>query len=152
MLEWCEFGRGPRQLPTADRCCEFHGPERRRVRSENPLRAMRLLLESARQAGGLQTLVVADETGCLVAGAGAFDDCEQLAAMAPLISAQQTAANDTVPTRLDVLARRHEVRRVTVDGLRVLICGQGGASQLHAIVEQAAAGCDRILGRRRPHA
>ena len=34
-------------------------------------------------------LAVSDETGCLVAGAGAYAECEELAAAAPL------AANDT---------------------------------------------------------
>jgi hypothetical protein len=123
--------------------------ERRLCRSGDTLVALRRLLDSARRRGGLSALVVADETGCLVAGSGVASACEVLAAWAPLISRCPPAANDTVPTRLDVLATRSEARGVTVDGIRVLICGRGDPGLRAAALEEAAAGCARILGSRR---
>jgi hypothetical protein len=56
------------------------------------------------------------------------------------------AANDTIPTRLDVVTRRMAVRRLTIDGIEVLLCGQGG--EVDAL-RRAAAGCARILGDRK---
>lgn len=41
-------------------------------------------LESSRKSLGLCALALADPTGCLVAGAGASQTCEELAAQAPL--------------------------------------------------------------------
>jgi hypothetical protein len=94
--------------------------------------------------GRLEALAVADETGLLVAGAGLWQTCERLASIAPLVG-----ANDTVPTRIDVLARRSEVRRLSIDGIQVLLCGQGDESDRDLGLKHAADGCARILGRSR---
>src|SRR6185295_729808 len=117
-------------------------------RSSDALIALSRLLEGSRRMGGLDALAVADPTGCLVAGAGAFQDCETLAAWAPLAG---PPANDIVPTRLDVLVRKSEVRRLSIDGVEVLICAGGGQSARRTkALDHAAAGCERILGRSRP--
>ena len=121
--------------------------ERRVARSTDALVALSRLLDGSRRAGGLDAIVVADPTGCLVAGAGAFRVCEELAAQAPL------AANDVVPTRLDVLSRRTDVRRLSIDGIEVLLCGHGAdAGDRSTALEHAAAGCARILGSRQHRA
>ena len=119
--------------------------ERRRERSADAGTALQCLLESTRCKNGLPVIAVADEAGLLVAGAGAFDACEELAAFAPLLAAPPPA-NDTVPTRLDVLARRTAVRRIRVDGIEVLICGQGDSPARELALAAVAAGCQRILG------
>jgi hypothetical protein len=119
------------------------GHEQRVRRSAEPLLALSRLLDAARRDAMVEAVAVADETGILVAGAGAWQACEELAASAPLI-----AANDTVPTRLDVLARRVEVRRLRVDGMEVLLSCCGNEHAAGAALERAADGCRRILGRR----
>jgi hypothetical protein len=116
--------------------------DRRRARSSDPLVALSRLLDAARRVGGLEALAVADETGLLVAGAGLWQTCELLASIAPLV-----AENDAVPTRIDALARRSEVRRLSIDGMQVLLCGQGDDSRRDLGLQHAADGCRRILGR-----
>jgi hypothetical protein len=123
---------------------ESHSPsiERRQARSENTLVALTRLLEGARRAAELEAIAVGDELGLLVAGAGAAELCDELAAVAPL----NLAANDTVPTRLDILSRRTEVRRLAVDGFEILISGRGGDLSLG--LSRAADGCARILAKK----
>jgi len=118
--------------------------DRRVARSENTLVALTRLLEAARRAAELEAIAVGDQAGLLVAGAGAAELCDELAAIAPL----DVAANDTVPTRWDVLSQRTEVRRLAVDGLEVLISGRGG--DLGQGLSRAVAGCARILAKK-PH-
>jgi hypothetical protein len=101
------------------------------------------LLDSVRREADFEAVAIADSAGILVAGAGAFGSCEELAALAP-IAVRTRAANDIVPTRLDIMARRLRVHRLRVDGVEVLICGQGGSEEG---LSRAAAGCARILGR-----
>ncbi len=121
--------------------------ERRGERSPDSLVALSRLLEAVRKRSRLDVLAVADESGTLVAGAGAYRACEELAAFgAVLVGA---AANDVVPCRIDVIARRTEVRRLTIDGMDVLLCGQGEAAPRERALAIAAAGCERILTRRR---
>ncbi len=126
--------------------------ERRRARSSDPLVALSRLLDAARRSGPVDTLAIADDTGCLVAGAGRAADCAELAALAPLFDGAPEPANDVTPTRLQVLARSTEVRRLSIDGIAVLICGQGAEPGLGAALSSAAAGSERILreGRRQP--
>ena len=128
--------------------------DRRKARSEDSLVALGRLLDGSRRAGGLEAVAIADETGCLVAGAGAFRTCEELAALAPLMApcslGTAEAANDVVPTRLDVLARRIDIRRLTIDGVEVLLCGRGADAGARAsALDHAASGCGRILRERR---
>lgn|SRR5450432_739566 len=117
--------------------------DRRQNRSENTLGALTRLLEAARRSAELEAVAIADDAGLLVAGAGAAELCDELAAFAPLAGC---AANDTVPTRWDVLSRRTEVRRLAVDGLEVFISGRGG--DLGLGLGRVAAGCARILAKK----
>src|SRR5215210_1120465 len=119
--------------------------ERRTHRSADALAALSRLLDGARRRSGLDALAVADETGILVAGAGAFRACEQLAAEAPFLDGPSAPANDTVPTRLDVLTRRSVALRVSVDGIGVLVCGRGASAMPGQTLTDVARGCVRIL-------
>lgn len=121
-----------------------HG-ERRKNRSDDPLTALTRLLDATRQAERLTALAVSDTYGCMVAGSGAARLCEELCAYAPLLLCDPS--NDVVPTRLDVIARKTLVRRLSIDGLEVLICGHGDAPA--AGLTRAGEGASRILGARR---
>jgi hypothetical protein len=108
--------------------------ERRLARSENTQVALTRLLEAARRSSQLEALALGDELGLLVAGAGAADLCDELAAVAPL------AANDTMPPH-------SEVRRFAVDGFEMFVSGRG--SELGSTLTGVAAGCVRILVEKR---
>jgi hypothetical protein len=116
---------------------ETHPSDRRGSDRAEMLSALGALLECVRRDGALGALAIADATGILVAGAGPHRRCEQMAALAPL------AANDTVPTWLDVIARKMQVRRLRIDGIEVLLSAEGGDE---GALARAAAGCARILG------
>lgn len=91
----------------------------------------------------MQAVAVADPSGLLIAGAGAFRTCEELAAIAPFAAAGP--ANDTVPSRIDVISRGTEVRSLTIDGMEVFLAARtSDQSELDA----AESGCRRILGRK----
>ena len=130
---------------------ESSGAERRRRRSDDPLVALHYQLTSTRARSGLDAVVLADFSGVVVAGAGSWAACEELAAYAPLLAdgawAAMTAA---VTSRVDLLRRDALVVHVTVAGQDVLLCGrprrdekkpEGAARALDA----AAAGVTRIL-------
>jgi hypothetical protein len=122
--------------------------ERRRNRSSDALIALSHLLESARRRERLPALAIADASGLLVAGAGVFQDCEELAAQAPLLMSP-AGAEDGV-ARLDAFQRQSQVRRVLVNDVEVLVCGQGDGAGCDRALPDVVAGCQRILGTRRP--
>jgi hypothetical protein len=99
--------------------------------------ALHYQLAFARHEGGFEALVLADSSGCLVAGAGAWPTCEALAAYAPLFGDPGTRSEDT---------SEMEVQRLTVDGGEVLLCARGGGSARAPSMARAASGCVRILG------
>ena len=99
-------------------------------------KALGLLLDAARRRQGYSALVVADESGLLVAGSGHFADCEELAAYAPLPRQPRSRGQ-----------QRREVQSLMVDGISILVTGVDAREPgLEAVV----AGCQRILGRNRP--
>ena len=105
--------------------------------------ALTRLLEAARRAAELEALALGDELGLLMAGAGAAELCDELAAVAPLFGSNSVA----LPTNLDILGAGTEVRRLAVDGSELFICGRGG--DLAAALHHAVAGCARILVEKR---
>jgi hypothetical protein len=119
--------------------------ERRRRRSDDPVTALHYQLSHTRGKAGLDALVLVDETGCLVAGAGAWPLCEELAAFAPLLAHPAALTSDVVGTRLAAIGSEVEVRAVPLDGCEALICGRGGGAGSADLLAQAAAGCRRIL-------
>ncbi len=121
-------------------------PEDRRLRrSEDPITALHYQLSTSRAEAGLEALVLVDDSGCLVAGAGAWPVCEELAAYAPLL-ARPEVANATVGTRLAALSGEVLVHAVAVDGVEVLLCGRGGQGGRAETFARALEGCQRILG------
>src|SRR5687767_12743738 len=110
------------------------GYDRRYCRTTDPLLALARLLDAARRESSIDAVAVADETGCLVAGAGPWQACEELAAHAPLW--QAGSAPDG-----------REVALLSIDGVAVLVCSAGNPDARALALGRAAAGCRRILGR-----
>lgn len=119
--------------------------ERRRKRSDDPITALHYQLATARAEASFEAVVLVDESGCLVAGAGAWAVCEELAAFAPLLARPGLANNLGLGTRVDALSSEAKVRFVEIDGAEVLLCGRGGSGLRDVELERAAAGCRRIL-------
>jgi hypothetical protein len=133
--------------------------ERRKKRSNDPLVALHYQLTNARREGGLDAMVVADDSGIIVAGAGAWAICEELAAYAPLLAQgvwsepglgadgpghgreHRHGAGRLAELRTDV-----DVQPVNVDGQTLLLCARGGWMRAKA-VENAVGGVARILGK-----
>jgi hypothetical protein len=122
----------------------MHLEERRRKRSPDPLIALHYQLAYARQDGRLDAIVVADPSGVMVAGAGSWATCEELAAYAPLLADSPDVMNATTASRVETLRRQVDVRRLRVDGQDVLVCARGGLMR-GVFLDQAAGGVARIL-------
>jgi hypothetical protein len=120
--------------------------ERRRRRSDDPITALHYQLSHTRGAAGLEAVVLVDDSGCLVAGAGAWPLCEELAAFAPLLVDRRAVGNAVVGTRLAALESEVFVRPLSLDGGSALLCGRGGGDGARAdLIAQALDGCRRIL-------
>ena len=123
------------------------GPDRRRRRSADPLVALHYALSHARTNAALDAIVLADPSGIVVAGAGSWAVCEELAAYAPLLAHPEPVALDT-SSRLDALRNEVEVRALEVEGQEILLCARGPSCRAGTIdphVTRAAQGIDRIL-------
>ena len=120
-------------------------PERRRRRSDDPITALHYCLSFTRREAALEALVLVDDRGCLVAGAGAWPACEELAAYAPLLANPAAIGNSSLGSRLQALSAEVEVQAFTIDGGEVLLCGRGGDQQRRDFIDRAAVGCRRIL-------
>jgi hypothetical protein len=120
--------------------------ERRQKRSNDPLVALHYQLARARDEGRLDAIVVADDTGVVVAGAGAWATCEELAAFAPLLAQGQwhEPGLEVAGSSMATLRTEVDVQPVDVDGQTVLLCARGGWMRARA-VEMAAQGVMRIL-------
>jgi hypothetical protein len=90
-------------------------------------------------------VVLVDETGCLVAGAGAWPICEELAAYAPLLANPAAIESASVGSRILRMKSEIEVLSVAFDGGRALLCVRGGGAGRQSSIAQAAEGCRRIL-------
>lgn len=126
-------------------------PERRRRRSDDPLVALHYQLSTARSQGDLDAIVLADFSGVVVAGAGSWPACEELAAYAPLLADGAWASmTDAVSSRVDLLRRDAVVVPVRVAGQEVLLCAKprrvdGKATNAAELLDATAAGVTRIL-------
>lgn len=120
--------------------------ERRKQRSTDPIIALHYQLQTVRAEASLDALVLVDDAGCLVAGAGAWPVCEELAAFAPFLADGTSVRNRDVASQAAELARHTHVQPMCVDGLDVVLCAKGGSgSNLASQVSRAADGCRRIL-------
>jgi hypothetical protein len=139
--------------------------ERRRRRSADPLVALHYQLTSARSRAEIDTIVVADASGLVVAGAGSWPVCEELAAYAPLLAERAEHADQGAPfvsaavsSRVETLRHEVEVRHVAIGEQNVLLCahwqrggqeyGAGSVLRDVAQIDHAAAGVRRILMQR----
>jgi hypothetical protein len=117
--------------------------ERRRNRTEVALEALTRLVEASRRRAGLDAVAVSDPSGLLLAGAGAARLCEELAAWAPVVA--RAADNDTIPTSLDSFDSRLRSRRLSVDGIQIVVTFCGARADEPAELDAVSAGCARIL-------
>jgi hypothetical protein len=124
-----------------------HLEERRRKRSADPLVALHYQLAYARKNGALEAIVVADACGLVVAGAGSWATCEELAAYAPMLAQPDPRGELTPPvaSRVESLRGEVHVRTMMIDGQEVLLCARGGAAR-DLCLASAAQGVARILG------
>lgn len=120
--------------------------DRRVHRTEDALEALTRLVEASRRRSGAQAVAVADRLGLLLAGAGAHRLCEELAAWAPLMV--QRADNDVVPGFLDSFEGRTSLRRLSVDGIQIVVSLSGSSADSKDELDAVSAGCSRILRNR----
>jgi hypothetical protein len=131
--------------PKADSTAMLGLPkERRRKRSADPLVALHYQLAHARSQGDLDAIVVADASGVVVAGAGAWAVCEELAAYAPFLAVEESSMSGSMSSRLDSLRGEVDVQMINVGTEEVLLCARGGRSRKESLAS-AAVGIDRIL-------
>jgi len=129
--------------PQSSACLE----DRRRRRSDDPLIALHYQLAHARHDGELDAIVLADTAGVVVAGAGAWAVCEEIAAYAPLM-AQGMVWNEGGSSRMAALASEVDVVPMSVDGMDVYLCSRAAPSRSatrEPAMARAAKGITRIL-------
>ncbi len=116
--------------------------ERRKNRSQDPLVALHYQLSHVRSAHGLDAVVLADTSGFLVAGAGAWATCEEIAAYAPLLAER---GPDSSP-RIAKVAGELDVQSLPYGDESVYLCasGKGGGADM----TELARGISRILSMR----
>lgn len=119
--------------------------ERRRRRSSDVITALHYQLSVTRNEGALDAVVLVDDRGCLVAGAGSWPACEELAAYAPLLTRPRDVRSKRVSARVAQLSGEVESVSFQVDGTPVVLCGRGGSRSRSASLSRAALGCRRIL-------
>ncbi len=121
--------------------------DRRRKRSNDPLVALHYQLSHARIEGGLEAIVVADDEGLVVAAAGAWAACEELAAYAPLLAQGGSEPGVVAASRVDEMRAEVDVRAVDIDGQTVLLCTRGAGRSHAAAMAKTAQGVARILSK-----
>src|SRR5438105_2665681 len=95
--------------------------DRRSRRSDDPITALHYQLAHARHHARLEAMVLVDASGALVAGAGAWPVCEELAAFAPLLARQGEHQSAHVRAATEVLRENVALRAMSVDGCEVLL-------------------------------
>lgn len=122
--------------------------DRRKRRSSDPLIALHYQLAHLRQESQLDAIVVADDAGLVVAAAGAWAACEELAAYAPLLARDRWSEPDSrgvgAASRVAEIRAHVDIQSVAVEGQTVLVCARGGTRR-PAMLDRAATGVARIL-------
>ena len=121
--------------------------DRRKKRSADPLVALHYQLAHAKSAASLEAIVLADTSGIVVAGAGTWVLCEELAAYAPILASAQSDV--ALPSRMEALKGEMEVRTMHAAGQPMLLCalspkGKSRPARGEA-AERCASGVTRIL-------
>jgi hypothetical protein len=115
--------------------------ERRKQRSTDPLVALHYQLAQSKSKSSIDAIVLADTSGVVVAGAGSWVVCEELAAYAPLFSHDA----GSLPSRVAQLRAECDVREMTAGGQPMLLCTLGKTSARAQAAEDASHGVVRIL-------
>jgi hypothetical protein len=119
--------------------------DRRHKRSQDPLVALHYQLATTRNEGRLDAVVVADDCGVVVAAAGSWAACEELAAYAPILSrGTWSEPGLRESSRMAELRSQVDIQPVQVHGQTVLLCARGRGTKAGAM-DRAAAGVARIL-------
>lgn len=115
--------------------------ERRKNRSTDSSQALRYQLEHSREHGGLEAMVIADEQGLVVAGAGEPGVVEELGAIAPLMS------RAVLGMPLPPMLRGGEVavRPIQLHGQELFVACVGGGVARDALLSNSVNGVMRIL-------
>jgi hypothetical protein len=116
-------------------------PERRKQRSADPLVALHYQLAQSKSHSSVEAIVLADTSGVVVAGAGSWVVCEELAAYAPLFSHR----DEDLPARVAQIRAECEVREMTVSGQPMLLCAMGKTAARARAADHATGGVVRIL-------
>ena len=116
--------------------------ERRKQRSLDPLVALHYQLAHSKSHSAAEAIVLADTAGVVVAGAGSWVICEELAAYAPLFAHSQKGG---LPERVASLRAECEVREMTAGGQPMLLCAMGKSSARTRAADLASEGVVRIL-------
>jgi hypothetical protein len=103
--------------------------------------ALRYQLEHAREKGGLEALVLADDAGLVVASSGDAAVCTELGAVAPLVS--RSALGMPMPPLLK--GSEVAVRRIDVYGQELFLASAGGGVARDALLTKSLVGVHRIL-------
>ena len=117
--------------------------ERRKHRAASAADALELALSSAAADGQLDVVLIADDSGMLVAASHTPLDLEMLAAITPIVSRGRAKAN---------VKRNGEQRELSVKSLRVFdetlhVAALGGDAQARALgVMRSVTAARRILG------
>lgn len=122
--------------------------ERRTRRSHDTVTALHYQLAHVRSRVGLDCVVLVDDRGCLLAGAGAWPRCEELAAYAPLLAQPEEIRWTSVGTRIAEMSSEVEVRPFAVGASTVLLCSRAGGATREVVgpaLDRATAGVRRIL-------
>jgi len=114
--------------------------ERRIRRSDNRDVALRFQIEHARDQARLEALVLADEQGLPLAGAGDRAVCAELAAIAPLMVRTLGMPMPPLLRGADVA-----VRTFRVHGQPLYLASVGGTVARDALLSTSVASVERIL-------
>ena len=97
-------------------------------------------------AADFDAVVLVDDVGCVVAGAGAWPVCEELAAYAPYLANRTITYSEDIATKTAILASQTHVQPLSIDGMDVVLCAKGACDRdVSTELFHAAAGCHRIL-------
>ncbi len=99
--------------------------ERRLRRSADPLIALHYQLTQLKKEGSLDAIVLTDQTGTVVAGAGSWPLCEELAAYAPIWSNEAPISE----SRVGDMRKEVDLRSVNIGGSEMIVCTRKGGNQ-----------------------
>ncbi len=126
-------------------------PSERRLRQRSPpsrgddsITALHYQLSHTRAEAGLDVVVLVDDFGLLVAGAGAWPHARSSPRTHRCSSNRAAIGGAAVGSRIAAIEPEVEVTTLSIDGMGAVLCGRGDPSRRGSIA-RAAAGCRRIL-------